>query len=112
MAFGQRFCTCASNPGRTVGTHVRDQGRSLLAEQVEEAVQGTRVGPVRGMDEPTSIVVDHHEQVAIVTSVGDLVDANAPHALEEFLAVEVLDDARNDLSDRASRAAQQSSRRR
>ena len=85
---------------------------SLLAQQVEEGVQGTGVGTVGGVDQPASVVVDDHEQVAVVAPVGDLVDADARDALEQFFVTEIGDDSRDDLADRAPRAAQQSSGRR
>lgn len=100
------------DPGRPVGADEDDQGRSLLAEQVEEGVHGRRVRSVGRVDEPAAVVVDDHRRVAVVTSAGGLVDANARHALKEIVVVEVLDDARDDLVDRAPRAAQQSSDRR
>ncbi len=102
----------ARDPGRPVGAHVGDCLGSLLAEQVEEGVERRWVRPVGGVDEPTPVVVDDHEQVVVVAPVGDLVDADAPHAREEVLVVEVIDHPRDDLSDRAPRAAQQSSGRR
>ena len=102
----------ASDPGCSVGADVGDCLGSLLAQQVEEGVQGTGVGTVGGVDQPASVVVDDHEQVAVVAPVGDLVDADARDALEQFFVTEIGDDSRDDLADRAPRAAQQSSGRR
>ena len=71
----------AGNPGRSVGTHVGDCLGSLFAEQVEEGVERRRVRPVDGVDQPAPVVVDDHEQVAVVAPVGNLVDADARDAL-------------------------------
>ena len=111
MACGQRLVTVRAIQG-AVGAHVRDCLGSLLAEQVEESVERRRVRPVDGVDQPASVVVDDHEQVAVVASIGDLVDADPRDALEEFLVAELGHDPSDDLADRAPRAAQQSSGRR
>jgi hypothetical protein len=107
-AWGHRFSTVRAiqaAPSALVG----DFPGSLLAEQVEEGMKRPRVGPVGGVDEPATVVVDDHQQVAVVATVGDFVDPDASHAREEILVVEVLHHPRDDLSDRAPRAAQQSS---
>jgi hypothetical protein len=80
MAFGQRLVTVRAIQ-RSVGAHVSDCLGSLLAQQVEEGVERRRVRPVGGVDQPATVVVDDLEQVAVVASVGDLVDADPPHAL-------------------------------
>ena len=102
----------ARDPGCSVGADVSDCLGSLLAEQVEEGVQGRRVRPVDAVDQPASVVVDDHEQVAVVASIRDLVDADPRDTLEQFFVTETGHDPRDDLTNGAPRAAQQSSGRR
>jgi hypothetical protein len=95
------------DPGRSVGADVGNSCGSVLAEEVEEPVEGAGIGPVDRMNEPTTIVINHHEEKAIPTSIRDLIDADARDALEEFVVVEIGHNPRDDLTDGAPRAAQQ-----
>ena len=97
----------SSDPGCAVGAHVRDSCGSLLAEKVKDAVPGNGIRPVDGVDQPATIMVDDHEQVAMATSIGDFVDADSRDALEEVITVHVGYDPGDDLPNGAPRAAQQ-----
>ena len=92
-----------------VSTDVRDGSRFLLTEEVKETVERIAIRPVDRVNQSSAIVIDHHQEEAIATSIGDLVDADSPHTVEEFVVVEIRDDSRDDVSDGAPRATQKSS---
>ena len=69
---------------------------AILAEGVKEAFQGLLIVAGRGPHQPPGVVVDHHCQVAVAFTVGDLVDADAPQPLQ---AVDVLPGLLGDASD-------------
>jgi hypothetical protein len=70
------------DPVGLIGRHVRDRGAALGAEQLEERPQRGPVPAGRGPHQPARIVVDDDGEVAVLSLVGDLVDANAGQPIE------------------------------
>ena len=69
---------------------------AILSEGDKEALQGLLIVAGRGPHQPPGVVVDHHGQVAVAFTVGDLVDADAPQPLQ---AVDTLPGLLGDASD-------------
>ena len=59
-----------------------DQGTALFPQGLEEPVQGGHVPSRRRPDQAPGVVVDDHGDEAVPALVGDLVDPDAPEALE------------------------------
>ena len=88
-----------------------NSARALRTQGVEEAVHGVLVRPVDGVHQALAVVVDHDEQVAVMSSVGDLVDADAAQPVEVVLTgAQVGRDAGDDGADRPPRAPHQPAR--
>jgi hypothetical protein len=81
-------------------------GSSLLTEAVEEGVQRAGVRTIGGVDQPAPIVIDHYEQVTVVLSIADLVDADSSKIFEEFLFVDIGHDSGHDGTNCSPRASQ------
>jgi hypothetical protein len=58
-----------ADPVRAVGTDVGDLGAALLAEGVEEPLQGGLLPAGCGPHQPAGVVVDHHGQVPLLAFV-------------------------------------------
>ena len=80
----------------------------MPAERVEEASQRGLVVAGRCPDQPAGVMVDHDRQVAVALAVGDLIDADAPQALQTVDALPgLLRDAGDDPADGAPGNPQQ-----
>jgi len=73
------------DPLRGVGAHQADLGAALLAEQVEEALQGLLVPADPRPHQAPGVVVHHDHQVAVAALVADLIDPDAPQAIERVV---------------------------
>jgi hypothetical protein len=81
---------------------------AILAEGVEEALQGVLVAAWRGPHQPPQVMVDDHRQVAVALLVADLVHADPAQPLEPVDLGGLLGgDPRADPADRAPGNAQQ-----
>jgi hypothetical protein len=68
------------DPGGGVRAHLLDLPAALGAQLVEEAFQGRLVAARPNPDQLPAIVVDDHDQVALASPVGDLVDPDPAQA--------------------------------
>jgi hypothetical protein len=81
---------------------------AIVAEGVEEALQGLLVTAGRGPHQPASVVIDHHREVAMALLVGDLVHADPTQPSKPVHPGGLLGgDPRADPPDRAPRHPQQ-----
>ncbi len=71
------------DPLSPVGRHVGDAGGPFGAEGVEERLHRRLATARRRPDQPAGVVVDHHGQVAVPLAVGDLVDPDPSHPLQQ-----------------------------
>jgi len=69
---GTAFCDHFADPSGPVGTDQADLGVPLVAQQVEELVQGHLVPANGSPDEATGIVVHRDSQVPVTALVADL----------------------------------------
>ena len=67
---------------RRVTAHQADLATAVMAQGVEEALEGGLVVALGRPHQPAAVVVDHHRQVAVAPLVGDLVDADPAQAVE------------------------------
>ncbi len=78
-ADGVRCTSCDSfgDPVSHVSRHMGDLGCSLLSEFVEEHVQGSFRPAGSDPHQAAGIVINNHDQVAVRTFVGDLIDPDS-----------------------------------
>lgn len=96
----------SSDPVGGIGGNVGDVRAAVLAEKIEEGLQGLVVAAGPCPHQPAAVVIDYHGEVAVAALVADLVD---PYAAQASEAVDgggdVGTDAANDGADGAPRHA-------
>jgi len=85
VAFGGPIGHHPGDPLGAVGADQGDHGGSLLAQQVEEAVERLLVPPDGSPYQPPGVVVDDDGQVAVPLLVADLVDPDPDQATERIV---------------------------
>ena len=71
---------------RNAARSVSELGAALLAELIEEDVQRRVVASRSGPDQSAAVMVDHDDQIAVTTLVGDLIDPDAPQPFQSINA--------------------------
>lgn len=78
------------DPVWAIRAHVGQQPGPVIAERVEERLDGGFVASLSGPHEPAGVVVDDDGDVALALAVRQLVDPDAPQPVEHVPAVSVL----------------------
>jgi len=90
------------DPVRGISTDMGDLGAPLEPERVEERAQRRLVPPGCSPDQPPTVVIDDHGQVAMPLLVADLIDPDPAQTREPVhRRVDVSADPGDDRADRA-----------